>query len=157
MSDGLPEGWAIDKDGEPTTNACAALAGSMLPAGGIKGTMLALAVELLVGALSGAAFGFESDSFFSEAGRPTRIGQAFLAINPAALAGNEIYFERVETLIAAISEEPEVRLPGARRLRNRQQAQREGVRIPAELMANIRRLAGEATLSGSPGSLPLAR
>jgi len=50
-----------------------------------------------------------------------------------------------------------VRLPGARRLRNRQQAQREGVRIPAELMANIRRLAGEATLSGSPGSLPLAR
>ncbi len=141
----IPEGWAIDKNGAPTTDARAALEGSMLPAGGVKGAMLALTVELLVCALSGAAFGFESDSFFTEEGRPTRIGQALIAIDPAALAGNDVYFERVETLIAAMSEEPEVRLPGERRLRNRQQAQRDGLLIPAELMAKIRDLAGEAT------------
>jgi (2R)-3-sulfolactate dehydrogenase (NADP+) len=141
----IPEGWAIDAEGRPTTDAKAALAGSMLPAGGVKGAMLALTVELLVCALSGAAYGFESDSFFTEEGRPTRIGQAFLAIDPRALAGEDVYLERVETLIAAMTEDPEVRLPGERRSRNQQAAQREGVTVPAELLARIRALAGEAS------------
>jgi (2R)-3-sulfolactate dehydrogenase (NADP+) len=139
----IPEGWAIDRDGNPTTDARAALEGSMLPAGGVKGAMLALTVELLVCALSGAAYGFESDSFFTEEGRPTRIGQAFLAVDPAALAGNDVYFERVETLIAAMTEDANVRLPGARRRDHRERSAREGVKIPAELMARIRALAGE--------------
>jgi (2R)-3-sulfolactate dehydrogenase (NADP+) len=139
----IPEGWALDADGNPTTDANSALKGSMLPAGGVKGAMLALTVELLVCALSGAAFGFESDSFFSEEGRPTRIGQAFLAIDPRGLAGNDIYFERVETLIAVMSEDPEVRLPGERRLKNRRKAEREGVALPSELFAKIRALAAE--------------
>src|SRR6185436_1257362 len=95
----IPEGWAIDKDGRPTTDAKAALEGSMLPAGGVKGAMLALTVELLVCALSGSAYGFESDSFFVEEGRPTRIGQAILAVDPGALAGKGVYEERIETLV----------------------------------------------------------
>jgi (2R)-3-sulfolactate dehydrogenase (NADP+) len=140
----IPEGWAIDREGKSTTDARAALDGSMLPAGGVKGAMLALTVELLVCALSGAAYGFESDSFFTEEGRPTRIGQAFLAINPAALAGNDVFYERIETLVAAMTEEPGVRLPGARRNVNRERARREGVSIPAELLARIRALAGDA-------------
>lgn len=139
----IPEGWAIDAEGRPTTDAKAALAGSMLPAGGVKGAMLALTVELLVCALSGAAFGFESDSFFTEEGRPTRIGQAILAINPGALAGREVYLERVETLLAAMTEDPQVRLPGQRRASQRDKSAREGVAVPAELMARIRGLAGE--------------
>jgi (2R)-3-sulfolactate dehydrogenase (NADP+) len=139
----IPEGWALDAAGMPTTDAKAALEGSMLPTGGVKGAMLALTVELLVCALGGAAFGFESDSFFSEEGRPTRIGQAFLAVNPNALAGNEIYLERVETLIAAMIAEPQVRLPGERRLKNREKAAHEGIALPAELFAKIRALAGE--------------
>ncbi|MEP7069761.1 MAG: Ldh family oxidoreductase [Usitatibacter sp.] len=138
----IPEGWAIDKHGNPTTDARAALEGSMLPAGGVKGAMLALTVELLVCALSGAAYGFESDSFFTEEGRPTRIGQAFLAIDPGALAGNEVFFERVETLIAAMTEDPNVRLPGDRRRGDRERAAREGVSVPAELLAKINALAG---------------
>ena len=139
----IPEGWAIDAAGRPTTDAKAALAGSMLPAGGVKGAMLALTVELLVCALSGAAFGFESDSFFTDEGKPTRIGQAFLAIDPRALAGEEVYLERVETLIAAMTQDPEVRLPGERRARNQQAASRDGLGVPAELLARIRELAGE--------------
>jgi LDH2 family malate/lactate/ureidoglycolate dehydrogenase len=79
----IPRAGRSTSDGKPTTDAQAALEGSMLPAGGVKGAMLALTVELLVCALSGAAFGFESDSFFTEEGPPTRIGQAFLAIDPA--------------------------------------------------------------------------
>ena len=141
----IPEGWALDAEGRPTTDAKAALAGSMLPAGGVKGAMLALTVELLVCALSGAAYGFESDSFFTEEGKPTRIGQAILGIDPRALAGNDVYLERVETLVEAMSADPEVRLPGERRRRNAEQARREGVNVPADLMARIRSLAGEAS------------
>ncbi len=137
----IPEGWAVDSRGQPTTDARAALEGSMLPAGGAKGAMLALIVELLVCALSGAAYGFESDSFFTAEGRPTRIGQAFLAIDPAALAGRDVYLERVETLVAAMTQDPDVRLPGERRARNRDAARREGVVIAPDLLDRIRALA----------------
>lgn len=139
----IPEGWAVDEQGRPTTDAKAALKGSMLPAGGVKGAMLALTVELLVCALSGAAYGFESDSFFTEAGRPTRIGQAILAIDPAALAGRDVYLERVETLVAAMMQDEAVRLPGERRLGNREKAARDGVTVPDDLLAKLRQLAGQ--------------
>jgi (2R)-3-sulfolactate dehydrogenase (NADP+) len=114
----------------------------MLPVGGVKGAMLALVVELLVCALSGSAFGFESDSFFTDEGRPTRIGQALLAIDPRALAGEAVYLERVETLIAAMVEDPGVRLPGDRRRGNAERSARDGVELPADLLARIRALAG---------------
>ncbi len=139
----IPPGWALDSEGRPTTDAQAALDGSMLPAGGVKGAMLALTVELLVCALSGAAFGFESDSFFTEEGKPTRIGQAFLAIDPGALVGSEAFYDRVETLVDTMIEDPAVRLPGERRRKNRENAERDGVLIPADLLAKIRALAGE--------------
>jgi (2R)-3-sulfolactate dehydrogenase (NADP+) len=139
----IPEGWALDAEGRPTTDAKAALQGSMLPAGGVKGAMLAMTVELLVCALGGAAFGFESDSFFTDEGRPTRIGQAFVAVNPGALGGNDIYLERVETLVAAMREDAGVRLPGERRATNARKSTAEGLRIPGELLARIRSLAGE--------------
>jgi (2R)-3-sulfolactate dehydrogenase (NADP+) len=140
----IPEGWAVDAQGRPTTDAKAALQGSMLPAGGVKGAMLALTVELLVCALSGAAYGFESDSFFTDEGRPTRIGQAILAMDPAALAGREVFLERVETLVAAMMEDGGVRLPGERRVSNREKAERDGVNVPDELLGKIRGLAEES-------------
>lgn len=139
----IPEGWALDRDGQPTTDPKAALEGSMLPAGGVKGAMLALTVELLVCSLSGAAYGFESDSFFTAEGRPTRIGQAFLAIDPDALVGREVFHERVETLVEAMIADPGVRLPGERRRLNRERAGREGIAVTPEVVNKIRSLAGE--------------
>lgn len=138
----IPEGWALDAQGRPTTDAKAALNGSMLPAGGVKGAMLAMVIELLACALSGAAFGFESDSFFTDEGRPTRIGQGLLAIDPGALAGNEVYLERVETLVAAMLADEGVRLPGDRRRGLAGKAEAEGVAVPADLLAKIRGYAG---------------
>jgi len=138
----IPHGWALDRHGQPTTDAKAALDGSMLPAGGVKGAMLALTIELLACALSGAAFGFESDSFFVEEGKATRIGQGFLAIDPGALAGREVFLERVETLVAAMLEDDGVRLPGDRRRDNRAKALRDGIAVPPDLLAKIRTLAG---------------
>ncbi len=139
----IPLGWALDKDGNPTTDAKAALEGMMVPAGGSKGAMLALVVELLACALSGSAYGFESDSFFTEAGKPTRIGQAFLAIDPGALAGDDVFLDRVETLVAAMLADEGVRIPGDRRRANRGKIAKDGIAVPPELAAKIRALAGE--------------
>src|SRR5437763_1554544 len=111
----IPLGWALDRDGNPTTDPKAALTGSMLAVGGAKGAMLALIVELLACALTGAAFGFVAGSFFVDEGNQPNLGQAFLVIDPAALAGRDVYLARVETLISEMMKDPGVRLPGARR------------------------------------------
>jgi len=138
----IPQGWALDAEGNPTTDPKAGLAGSMLPMGGVKGAMLALAVELLVCALTGAQFGFEADSFFEDEGNRPRIGQAFLAIDPEALAGRQVFLDRVETLVAAMLQDEDVRLPGARRAALAARAAAEGVDIPDALLAQLRQLAG---------------
>ena len=138
----IPLGWALDRNGAPTTDAHAALAGSMLPMGGPKGAMLALVVELLACALTGAAMGFEADSFFVDAGNRPRIGQAFLVIDPEALAGRDVYLERVESLITAMLADEGVRLPGARRAALAARAATEGVDVPDALAAQLAVLAG---------------
>ena len=137
----IPLGWALDRDGHPTTDPKAALDGSMLAMGGTKGAMLALVVELLVTALTGAAIGFEATSFFVDEGNRPQIGQAFLAVDPDALAGRERYFERIETLIAAMLADPGVRLPGARRAALAQKADAEGIAIGDALAGQLRALA----------------
>ena len=140
----IPLGWAVDKDGNPTTDPQAGLAGSMLPMGGTKGAMLALMVELLACALTGAAMGFEADSFFVDAGNRPRIGQAFLVIDPDALAGRDAYLDRIETLITAMVEDEGVRLPGARREALAARSARDGIEISQALADQLGRLAESA-------------
>ncbi len=140
--EGIPLGWALDKDGRPTTDPKAGLEGTMMPAGGVKGAMLAIIVELLCGALTGASFAFEADSFFVDAGNRPQIGQAFLVIDPDALAGRAAFFERMETLVAAMLADEGVRLPGYRRGELARSAESEGIDIPDALLADLRRLAG---------------
>ena len=114
----IPIGWALDAQGNPTTDPKAGLEGSMLPIGAAsspKGAMLALVVELLVTALIGANFGFEASSFFVEAGNRPRIGQTFIVIDPDALAGREGFLDRVEVLVREMLVDDGGRLPGARR------------------------------------------
>lgn len=123
----IPAGWALDKEGRPTTDAKAALEGSMLPVGGTKGAMLALVVEILVTALTGAHLGFEASSFFVDEGNRPRIGQAFILIDPGALAGREVYDERIETLVTEMLVDEGVRLAGERRLALERKARAEGI------------------------------
>lgn len=136
----IPFGWALDSQGEPTTDPKAGLAGMMCPAGGVKGAMLALMVELLCCALTGAAFGFEADSFFQDEGNRPRIGQAFLLIDPGSLAGQSTYFNRLETLIEAMLLDESVRLPGGRRHASREEAGENGIEISDALLDQIRKL-----------------
>lgn len=134
----IPEGWALDAQGRPTTDPRAGLEGSMLPIGsaaGPKGAMLALVVELLVTALTGAHFGFEASSFFVDDGNRPRIGQGFLVIDPSALAGGDVFAERMETLVREMLVDEGVRLPGSRREDLRRRGQADGLQVPDALLA----------------------
>jgi (2R)-3-sulfolactate dehydrogenase (NADP+) len=139
----IPLGWALDAQGQPTTDPKAGMAGSMLPVGAAsssKGAMPALVVELLVTAVIGAQYGFEASSFFVDEGNQPRIGQAFVLIDPDALAGSSSYLSRIEVLLEEMLLDPDVRLPGARRLMLEHQAQDQGIEVPEALLDQIRRL-----------------
>jgi (2R)-3-sulfolactate dehydrogenase (NADP+) len=137
----IPEGWALDRDGRPTTDPKEAIErGSLFPIGGAKGAMLALAFELVCAALTGAAIGPEADSFFAEQGNKPRIGQAFLAIDPAALAGTDRYRERVDAVVRAMLADEGVRLPGAKRFASAKRLAQEGIEVPDDLLAKIEKL-----------------
>ncbi len=138
--DSIPEGWALDSEGRPTTDAAAALEGSMLPIGGAKGSALALMVEILAAALTGSAFGWEASSFFDAQGGPPELGHSLIAIDPGPMSGDG-FGARMATLLGAMAEEPEVRLPGLRRLEARRRAAIEGLAAPQMLYDQITALA----------------
>jgi (2R)-3-sulfolactate dehydrogenase (NADP+) len=135
----IPVGWALDRKGEPTTDPRAALEGSMLPAGGYKGAGIALMIEVLAAALTGATFSFAASSFADDKGGPPRTGQLFIALDPAAFAGGQLA-ERVELLLGAMTEQSGVRLPGERRSATRRQTARNGVALERNLLATLQRL-----------------
>lgn len=133
----IPLGWALDSDGNPTTDATAALAGSMAPAAGHKGSALALLVDLMSGGVADSNFSFEASGFGGNDGGPPDVGQVILAIDPSATMGPG-FVDRIETDLQALSSETGVRLPGDRRLAARSTALRDGVEVDDDLMAVLR-------------------
>ena len=136
----IPQGWALDAQGNPTTDPKAGMTGMMLPFGSgpgasPKGAMLALVVELLVTAVIGANFGYEASSFFVDEGNQPGIGQAFIVIDPGALAGSSQFLDRVEVLVTEMQKDEGVRLPGARREALRRRAVADGVEVPDAMLA----------------------
>ncbi|MDP3600686.1 MAG: Ldh family oxidoreductase [Bosea sp. (in: a-proteobacteria)] len=131
----IPEGWALDVHGKPTTDAAAALAGTMVPLGDAKGATLAMMVEILAAALVGAHFGFQASSFLDAEGGPPDTGQLILAIDPHAMGGNW-FDERMRALVHAIEAQEGTRLPGVRRLTLRAKARAEGVDMPEEMLSS---------------------
>ncbi|MDB5845050.1 MAG: sulfolactate dehydrogenase [Polaromonas sp.] len=125
----IPLGWALDADGNPTTDPKKGMEGSMLAMGGVKGAMLALMVELLVTTLTGAHFGAEADTFFVDEGNQPRLGQAFIVIDPTALGGTAVYSERIEALLSAMLVDEGVRLPGQRRFDLMARADASGIEV----------------------------
>ena len=112
----LPLGWAIDADGRPATTPEAALGGALHPlggeesTGGYKGYGLALVVDMLTGVLGGARFGPNIVGLFSiEA--PSDLGQAFIAIDPAAIDGAGAFEARLEGYLDQLIAAPTA--PGA--------------------------------------------
>lgn len=129
----IPEGWAFDADGEPTTDPQAALTGTMAPAGGAKGAALALVVEVLAATLTGANHSYETTSFFDAEGDPPGVGQFILVIDPG-LALGEAFASRMASLAGEIESQEGARLPGVRRLQARAEARAKGLSVPAHLL-----------------------
>jgi len=133
----IPEGWAIDTEGKPTTDPKKALAGAMLPIGDAKGSALALMVEVLAAGLTGSNFGFEASSFLDAEGDSPGVGQLIIAIDPSFFSG-ESFGERTETIVGAILEQPGTRLPGDKRLEKRKLREKsDKITISKELHEKI--------------------
>jgi (2R)-3-sulfolactate dehydrogenase (NADP+) len=140
QGDAIPEGWALDAEGRPTTDAKAALDGTMLPMGEAKGAALVLMVEVLAAALTGARLGFEASSFFTADGEPPGVGQWLVAVDPEFFSGG-MFEQRLESLLDAMLDQPGVRLPGSRRLEAREHAEAGGLDVPESLYRKLEALA----------------
>jgi delta1-piperideine-2-carboxylate reductase len=132
----LPEGWAIGPDGQPTTDPRVALAGAQLPFGGVKGSSIALMVELLAGPLLGDVLSFEAgEDDRAKTGAPCG-GELVIAIDPARCVGRADSAPQLlhaEKLFAKILEQDGTRLPSDRRYEARRRTAVEGVRVPKSL------------------------
>ncbi|MDA0907929.1 MAG: Ldh family oxidoreductase [Proteobacteria bacterium] len=133
----IPLGWALDADGQPTTDAKAALDGTMVPMAEAKGAALALMIEVLAAALTGANFAYEAASFLSSEGDPPHAGQLMLMIDAGALGVNAA--QRMAEMAMRIADDG-ARLPGAGRITRRQKAAQDGLTVSAQVMDTIQGL-----------------
>ncbi len=142
----IPAGWAVDSEGNPTTDPAAALEGALLPAGGAKGSGLAIIVDLLTGALAGAAVTTGVKGTFVMDRESTK-GDLFLAIDPEAVGEREAFLDRVEELkrdVRACRPAPgtkQVYLPGEPETECRERRLKDGIPIEEELADELERLA----------------
>ena len=134
----IPADWALDADGNPTTDADAAMSGTMLPSGGAKGAALALMVELLTAGLAGANYAYQASSLFDDQGPPPDLAHFLLVLDPARFAPG--FAARAEAMFQAIETQESARLPGARRMTERA-ARADTIEIPQTLHDTLAGLA----------------
>ncbi len=132
----IPDNWALDSSGNPTTDAKAGLLGSMAPAGGYKGVSMAMIVDVLAGGIGGPNMSHTADSFGDSTGGPPGVGQFFIAIAPDCF-NSPGFAERVEGMLTAMCSQVGVRLPGNRRHQHRIIASEQGVWLPEDLYRKI--------------------
>ena len=141
----LPEGWAIDSEGRPTTVPEAALEGALYPLGGgeatagYKGYGLSLVVDMLTGVLGGATVGPDIVPLFSTSHGKSDLGQAFMVIDPAAIEEPGAFERRLERLLGQLVSAPTafdapgpVLVPGAPEAEAEERARQRGVVIDSE-------------------------
>lgn len=144
--DKIPEGWALDVDGNPTTDAAAALAGTVLTMAGHKGYALALMVEVLSGVLSGAAVGPEIGSMYKQMDRQQDVGHFFCLMDISAFMDIERFKSRIDAMVDGIKacrKRPgveEILVPGERSARTAQERRRNGVPLDGATLTELREL-----------------
>lgn len=109
----IPLGWAVDRDGKPTTDPEAALGGSLVSAAGYKGWALGLLVEFLAAGLSGSVNSLDVKGLKVKDGPPHDLGQFYILIDPDA--EESALASRIDRIAEAIAQDPDVRIPGAGR------------------------------------------
>jgi delta1-piperideine-2-carboxylate reductase len=137
----LPEGIGVDRDGQPTIDPNAVLeGGALLPFGGHKGSSIAMMMEIMGAALAGGDYSFEIDWTAHPGAATPHGGQTYILIDPRR--GNARAFaSRIETLIDAIHDAGQQRLPSDRRYANRRASTRDGIAIDAAALAHLEELA----------------
>jgi len=145
----MPEGWMIDRQGRPLLDPGRAAEGLLLPIGGYKGYGLALIVGLLAGTLNGAAMGKDVIDFNADSHSVTNTGQAILMIDIDAFGDGEAFKQRVSELARDLRNSERIAgveriwLPGEQSLERRERYTREGIPIPAALLANLDQVADQ--------------
>lgn len=150
----MPEGWMIDRNGQPLTNPTRANEGFLLPIGGPKGYGLALVFGILAGTLNGAAFGRDVVDFNADSKSLTNTGHLVLALDIAAFTDPERFKLDIDQVYdemkssALLPGFDEIRLPGERLHRVLEQRQAEGIPLPDALVAQLGSLAEELGVEG---------
>lgn len=130
----IPDGWALDQDGEPTTDPFAAMQGALLAYGGTNGANIALMVEVLAAGLTGANWSLDAPDF--QAGEATPgIGLFVLALSPQLFADD--FPARLAGQVERLSGEYGVHIPGLRRTERRRRAESAGIVLPRQLFDSI--------------------
>ena len=114
----VPLGTGLDANGQPTTDPAAIAKGVLLPFGGYKGSAIAMMVELLAAGMTGEQFSFEARDTDNKDGGPPRGGEMIIGMSPAIIAGDG-WQDHVEGFVQKLSNMDGVRMPGARRHKNR--------------------------------------
>jgi LDH2 family malate/lactate/ureidoglycolate dehydrogenase len=148
----IPDHWALDAEGRPTTDPVAALAGVILPMAEHKGYAIALMMDVLAGMLSGSGILTEVNSPY-KTDKPSRCGHFFLALDVAAFGPRHVFDARMEQMIAEVKAVPlapgfdEILYPGELEARNEVRHAREGLELPEKTVADLR---AEADRLGVP-------
>jgi LDH2 family malate/lactate/ureidoglycolate dehydrogenase len=139
----IPLGWALDKDGKPTTEPTEALKGFLLPLGGHKGYGLALMIDILAGLLSGSGSLDEVGSLHNQMEKGQNVGFIFLVINPDLVAGKQEFKNRIHELVRKIQTCPPaegtecVLLPGEIEYRTKENRREKGIPVPENVMNQL--------------------
>lgn len=105
----IPEGWALNKDGKPTSNPDEAIQGTLVSAGGYKGWGFGLMAEILVAGMTGGRISKNVAPLKAKDGEPHNLGQFYIIIDPASGAS---FYKRLEELTTIVSSEEGTRMPG---------------------------------------------
>lgn len=145
----MPEGWVVDRNGDPLTDPTRASEGFLLPIGGPKGYGLSLVFGILAGVLNGAAFGRDVVDFNADTTSVTNTGQMILALDIAAFADPDAFRAEIDDVwrqMKASAKMPgvdEIRLPGERMDRVRLERSTKGIPLSDALRAQLSALAEE--------------
>ncbi|MGB7286135.1 MAG: Ldh family oxidoreductase [Salaquimonas sp.] len=110
----IPLGWAVDADGQPTTDPVEALKGSLVSTGGYKGYGFGLMAEVLAAAMTGSVNSLDVKGIKLKDGPPHNLGQFYFLLDPQTYSG-DAFWERIERVTEAVAAQEGARLPGANR------------------------------------------
>jgi LDH2 family malate/lactate/ureidoglycolate dehydrogenase len=145
----IPEGWALDPEGNPTTDADKALAGSVLTMAGPKGYALAMMVDILSGVLSGSGFGRNVHSMYKDLKNPANVGHFFLCLNIEAFMPKDKFYGKIRKMKEEIKNSSlrngaeTIRVPGEKKAYSKAEKNKTGILLAADVLEELKALAAE--------------